>query len=249
MIVMEIMIFTTRSWSNPDSQEGRANPNFKPEKGQPSHRERSPTPTQEKEGPNNPSEGKANPFLTSGKGIFINICIKIQIIIIMSLPILPKGVGSGLSLLLLLRQAWPSPSRSGLAPHLPFLLAGPLAFPFSPFWLGLAFSSFGSGLANPDPEKEGPTLTPRMKGRPAPKGQPRGPTVTRRANPCLIFIFSTVGDNYHCVIVQPQLRPTLTPRKKSNLYPREGRAKQPKRRKGQSPSQEWEGHICQYLQE
>ena len=195
------MIITTQSWTSPiprrkgkpRPQDLRANPYFKPEKGQPSPRERSPTPS--------PRVGRA--------------CLSIQtfviiIIIIMSLPILPKGVGSGLTRPLLFSQAWPSPSGSGLAPPLPFLLAGPLAFPFSPFWLGLAFPSFGSGPGQPRPE--GSTPTPRRKGQPSPREkrptqekegptptqEKEGPTPTQRAdsNPkCLIHMLFCVHDD------------------------------------------------------
>ena len=151
----------------------------------------------------------------------------------------PFGVGSGLTLPLLLGHAWLSPSGSGLTSirpgpplqdRVPFLLAGPLAF-----------SSFGSGPGQPRPE--GPTLTPKRKANPTPrrKGQPqpKGPSPTRRANPnpekheptptqekegptpnpregranpnpnCRpqprgpipVLFSSTLGDNYHCVIV------------------------------------------------
>ena len=80
----------------------------------------------------------------------------------MSLPILPFGVGSGLTLPF---QAWPSPSGSDLAPPLPFLLAGLLAFPFSPFWLAFPLGAWPTPtrMANPDPEKEGPKPQPEKE--------------------------------------------------------------------------------------
>ena len=106
-------------------------------------------------------------------------------IIIISLPMLPFGVGSSLTLPLLLGQAWLSPSRSGQAPPLPFLLAGPLAFPSSPFWLAFSLGAWPTPTrrANPDPEKEGPTLTPRKKADPYPR-EGRA-NKTGRANPKL----------------------------------------------------------------
>ena len=70
-------------------------------------------------------------------------------------------------------QARPSPSGSGLAPPLPFLLAGPLAFPFSLFgWTWLS-PLLGRALANPDP-----------KGQPQPQRADPNP----KASPCLIFL-------------------------------------------------------------
>ena len=146
----------------------------------------------------------------------------------MSLPILPKGTGSGLTLPLLLGQAWPSPSRSGLATHLPFLLVGPLAFPFSPFWLGLAFPSFGSQPKGPTPNPkgqpqpwEGPTLTPRERrpthtqGKEGPIRQ-EGPTPNwqRKGQPPLRKLPTPSQENEG---------PTPNLKRKANPYPRVGR--------------------------
>ena len=136
-------------------------------------------------------------------------------IMIMSLPILPKGVGSGLTLPLLLGQAWPSPSGSGLAPPLPFLLAGPLAFPFSPFWLAFPLGAWPT-------RPELPTLTRKAEkeGRPLPREGRANPT--GRANPKL----EKEG--------QPPLRKLPTPSQggRANLHAeKEGPNPQPKKEK------------------
>ena len=79
------------------------------------------------------------------------------------------------------------PIPPGPGPPLPFLLAGSLAFLFSPFWLGLAFPLLGRGLANPDPkgrpQPDGPNPTradpyPR-EGGPKPNTKQEGPTPTQ----------------------------------------------------------------------
>ena len=62
----------------------------------------------------------------------------------MSLPILPFGVGSGLTLPLLLGQAWPIPFLSFWLGPWPSL--SPL------FGWALPFPLLGRGLANPDPK-------------------------------------------------------------------------------------------------
>ena len=194
-------------------------------KGQPSPRKKrptstqekeGPTPTQEKEGPNKPREGRANPLHKSGKDIFVIYYITI---LIMSLPILPKGVGSGLTLPLLLGQA--SPSGSGLAPPLPFLLAGPLAFPFSPFWLALSLGAW------PTPTRKGrANLHPRKKADPYPREGRANPT--RRADPKTGKGRSN-SHSENCQHLPKEEGPTSTPRKKGQ-NPQPEREK-PKRKK------------------
>ena len=78
---------------------------------------------------------------------------------------IPPPLGVGLSLTL---YSWVGPG-----PPLPFLLAGPLPSSFSPFWLGLAFASFGSEPGQTRPE--GPTPTPEKEG-PTPTQEREGPT-------------------------------------------------------------------------
>ena len=149
--------------------------------------------------------------------------------IIMSLPILPFGVGSGLTLPLLLGQAWP-------LPFLSFWL-GPWPFHSLLFWLGLAFSSFGSGPGQARPE--GQTPTPRRKGQP----QPKGPTPTRRANPDPEKGQPPPKRKKG----QPQTRkrkgqPQVQAREGPNPHPEKEVQPRPKRRKGQT-TQGKEGPI------
>ena len=138
-----------------------------------------------------PREGRANqpkrregpiPFPRVGRAYLSIFTNKIRNTIL-SLPILRFVVGSDLTLPLLLGQAWP-----------PFLLALPLTFPFSPFWLGLTFTSFGSGptltprrKGQPHSEKEGPTLTPRK--RPTPNQEKEGPIPFPRVGRVYLSIF------------------------------------------------------------
>ena len=159
----------------PQPQGGRANPNFKPEKANRHPEKRSLTPTQEKEGPNNPKEGRADPFPKSGNDMFV----------------------------IFYKTICPSPSGSGLAPPLPFFLAGPLTFPFPPFW-----------LANPDP-----------KGQPSPEKEDRPLPREGRANP-------TGGANLKLEKKEePPLRklPTPSQRGRTNLHAEKEGSKPPAR--------------------
>ena len=192
---------TPRRKGQPRPQEGRANPNFLPEKGQPSPRERSPTPTQEKQpkrrkfqpqpkGPTPPQEGRANPNFKPP---------------------------------LLLGQAWPSPTRSGPSP---FLLAGPwpsLSLLFG--WPSPLRPGQPDPKGQPSPEKEGPTFTRERRptptqgreGQPDRKGQPqtgKGRGKTRSEN---------------CQHLPKEEGPTSTPRKKGQNPQRE--KEKPKRKK------------------
>ena len=162
----------------PQPQGLRATPtSIQTREGQPSPRERSPTHSQEKEGPNNPREGRGIPF----PRVEGHIC---QFLYNNyghepSHPHQEGRANPNFKPPLLLGRAWP----------LPFLLAGPLAFPFSLFgwpspW-GLAnLDPKGQprpqeGRANPHPEKEGGPL-PR-EGKANPTGQPQ--TGKGRGNP------------------------------------------------------------------
>ena len=186
----------------PQPQGGRANPNFKPEKAQPSPRERSPTHTQEKEGPNNPREGRANPLPKSGKDIFVNFFYLTNTI--MSLPILPKKEGPTPTSSLLCSWVGPGPPLQDRAWPLTFLS----------FWLGPWPSLsplFGwlSPLGPGQPRPEGPTLTRDRRptpiqgreGQPDGKGQPQ--TGKGRGNP----------RSENCQHLPKEEGPTSTPRK------------------------------------
>ena len=204
------MITPTRSWPTPTPREGRAIPNPKgtppqegranpePEKGQPlpkrkkgqpqtrrrkgqpqlqtregqpSPRERSPTPTQEKEGP--------IPFPRVGR-TYLSIFLFNNYDHEPSHPPQEGRVNPNFKPPLLLGQAWPSPSGSGLAPPLPFLLAGPLAFPFSPFWLAFPLGAWPTPTrrANPHPKRKGQP-SPEKEGRPLPREGRANPKLGR----------------------------------------------------------------------
>ena len=148
IVISNYMMLTTRSWTTPTPREGRANPdpqegraNVKPEK-------EVPTATQEKEGASPlPQEWERHTYKYL-KDVILTLRYNRK-------PSHPPLSGSGPA------SPFPRslPLRIGPGPLLSFLLAGPLAFPFSPFWLGLAFTSFGSGPGQPDPEGQPrPTL-------------------------------------------------------------------------------------------
>ena len=137
----------------------------------------------------------------------------------MSLPIFPKGVGSALTLPLLLGQAWPLPFLSFWLDPWPFL--SPLFGWLSPLALGQT-------------RPEGPTLTrkgranlhPRRKADPYPgKG---GPTRQELPTP---NCWKRKGQPPLRKLPTPSQggRPTSTPRKNSqNPQPEKGK---PKRKK------------------
>ena len=154
---IKITMITTQSWPTPTPRRTNQ-PQLQTREGPTLTPKKSPTPTKEKEGPNNPREGRATPLQRVGRA-YLSMLINLMIHIIMSLPILPFGVGSGLTLPSLLGQACP---RAWPSPSFPFGWA--LAFPLSPFGLGLAFLSFGSGPGQPRPrEGRAKTPTPRKK--------------------------------------------------------------------------------------
>ena len=200
---------------NPNSTEEGTNPNFKPEKGQPS-------PPRKKSNPY-PREGRAKqPKRRKGQSPSQewegHICqYTLCYLLVMSLPILPKGVGSDLTLPFTLGSGLAPPFRIGPGPSPSFPFGWAPGLPILPFLAGPGLFLFWVGpWPTPNPkranlqtqEKEGPTSKPE-RGRA--KGQPQWPTATptpRKDQPQL----------------QAREAPTLTPRKKSNPYPREGRA-------------------------
>ena len=136
-----------QNWSHPRPQERRVNPNFKPEKanGHPV-----------KELQRLPKRRKGQAPSQKGWGhVFHNYKCDL------SHPSFWGRVQPHPSFTL--GQAWPSLSGSGLAPPLPFLLAGPLAFPFSPFLAGPGFPLFWVGPW-PTLTREGPTTTQEWEG-------------------------------------------------------------------------------------
>ena len=211
---------------------------------------------QEKEGPNlTPREGRANPLPRVGR---TNICHFFEFYPIMIMkPSHPQPKGGcppqGLNPSFTLEgQAWPPnfrpPLLLGQAWLLPFLLAGLVAFPFSLFGSGLAFSSFGSGPGQPDPK--GPTPTPRRKGQQSPREkrptitqgkegptQQEGPTPNwKRKGKHPLRKLPTPSQEWEGPTLNPEEegQPPY-PLRRANPYPRVGRANPTLRRKGQSP--------------